>query len=276
MAVAKIRLVYFSPTGTTRKIVRAIGEGCGLPVDEFDFTHLSTAPKTPAFTPEDLVVIGLPVYMGRVPFAAVDWLRSLRAEGSPCVATGTYGNRAFDDYLVELEDIARERGFRPVAAAAFLGEHSITKALATGRPDADDIALARDFGRRVMAKIAAAGAAVPELPLGAVPGKRPYATYNAGKGGRDGAPPPAEKPANGPTVDAACTLCKACVAACPIDNINPDDVRDIDPYECIRCHACVRACPVGAIRFLKPGFLRHVRELERDFGSVRKTPTLVL
>jgi ferredoxin/flavodoxin len=268
--------VYFSPTGTTRTIVRAIGAGCGLPMDEFDFTHLRTAPETPVFTPDDLAIIGLPVYMGRVPFAAAGLLRSLRAEGTPCVVTGVYGNRAFDDFLVELEDILRERGFRPVAAGAFLGEHSITRVLATGRPDADDLALARDFGARIMNKIAGAAPGVPELPLGAIPGNRPYETYTAGKGGKQ-PPAPAEKPANGPTVDETlCTNCKACVAACPIDNINPRDVRDINPYECIRCHACVRACPAGAIRFLKPGFLRHVRELERDFGAIRKTPTLVL
>ncbi len=279
MPPAKTRLVYFSPTGTTRKIVRAISEGCGLPVDEFDFTRLATAPKTPVFTQNDLTIIGLPVYMGRIPSPALPYLHSLKAEGSPCVATGVYGNRAFDDCLVELEDIARERGFLPVAAGAFLGEHSITNALATGRPDADDLALAKDFGARIAKKLAAAeaaNAAVPALPPGAIPGNRPYRLYNAGKGGKDGKPPPTEKLANGPTVDETCTNCKACVTACPIDNINPKDVHDIDPYECIRCHACVRICPVGAIRFRKPGFLRHVRELEENFSAIRKTPTLVV
>lgn len=274
------RLVYFSPTGTTRKIARAIGAGTGLPATEFDFTHISTAPRTPVFTASDLVVLALPVYMGRVPFAATDYLASLAAEGSPCVLTGVYGNRAFDDCLVELEDIARERGFRPVGAAAFLGEHSITPALATGRPDEADLQLAQSFGKDVMTKLAAQdaanGAANPELPPGRIPGKRPYKTFNAGKSGKDGKPAPTEKIANGPTVGDACTDCKICVGVCPVDNINPGDVHDINPYECIRCHACVRACPEKAIAFLKPGFVRHVRELEENFGGIRREPTLIL
>lgn len=271
MRIEKTALLYFSPTHTTQKTVRAIGAGTALPVTEYNFTHLSAAPRTPVFGSGELVIIGLPVYMGRVPFAANDYLRTLRSEGSPCVLVALYGNRAFDDFLVELEDIVTEQGFVPVAAAAFLGEHSITGLLATGRPNAEDVALAERFGRDIVEKLRATPE-MPSLPIGAVPGNRPYATYSASRNGKA----TTEKLANGPTVDETCTNCKACVAVCPIDNINPDDVRDINPYECIRCHACVRTCPAGAIRFMKPGFLRHVKELEDQFASVNRDPILVL
>lgn len=271
MHIRTAHLIYFSPTGTTARIVRAIGDGTGLPAMEHDFTHLSTAPRLPALARDELAVIGLPVYMGRVPFAAGPYLHTLKGMGTPCIIVGVYGNRAFDDFLVELEDIALEQGFVPVAAAAFLGEHSITRALATGRPDANDLALAKRFGERIAGKLKDADTA-PALPPGAVPGRRPYETYSAGKVRRE----PTERVANGPDVGDECTDCKVCVGVCPIDNINPDDVRDINPYDCLRCHACVRACPVGAIRFLKPGFLRHVEDLERNFSSPAKAPTLVL
>lgn len=264
-------LVFFSPTHTTGKIVRAIGRGTGLPTTEYDFTHISTAPATPIFRPNELVIIGLPVYMGRIPFTANDYMRTLKSEGSPCVLVGVYGNRAFDDFLVELEDTTAGQGFIPVAAGAFIGEHSITRMLATGRPDTDDLSQAETFGRNVVDKIRAA-AEISPLPIGAVPGNRPYETYSASKSKKV----TTEKLANGPTVDDTCTDCRICVSVCPIDNINPDDVHDINPYECLRCHACVRNCPVGAIQFRKPGFLRHVKDLEDNFAAVRRVPTIVI
>jgi len=270
MNIERTHLLFFSPTGTTAKIVQAIGEGVGLTTVEHNFTHLSTAPRLPVFRNKELVVLGLPVYMGRVPFAATPYLRTLKAEGTPCVIVGVYGNRAFDDFLVELEDVAGEQGFIVVAAAAFIGEHSITPALATGRPNADDLALATSFGKRFMAGLRDADA-TPGLPPGAVPGRRPYETYSAGKVKRE----PTEKLANGPTVGETCTGCGTCADVCPIDNIDPRNLRDINPYECLRCHACVRACLVGAIRFLKPGFRRHVDDLERHFSKPDQAPLLI-
>jgi Ferredoxin len=271
MLISATNLLYFSPTRTTQAIVRTIAQGVGLPTREFDFTHLSTSPATPVFGQNELAVVGLPVYMGRVPSAANAYLRTLNAEGAPCIVVGVYGNRAFDDYLVELEDILREQGFLPVAAAAFIGEHSITSALGTGRPNPDDLALATEFGKHTANKLEAADS-VPVLAAGKIPGNRPYETYSAkASKKKDG-----EKVANGPTVDDLCTNCKLCVSVCPIDNINPDNVRDINPYECLRCHACVRNCPADAIRFLKPGFIRHVKDLENSFSKPDKTPLLVL
>lgn len=269
--ITTTNLLYFSPTHTTQAVVRAIADGVGLRAREFDFTRLSAAPATPVFKPSELAVIGLPVYMGRVPFTANAYLRTLKAEGAPCIVVGVYGNRAFDDYLVELEDIAREQGFLPVAAAAFIGEHSITSALGTGRPNPDDLRLAAEFGKQVMDTLWATDK-IPALPLGQIPGNRPYETYSAKASKKQDT----QKVANGPTVDNTCTNCKLCVTVCPIDNINPQDVTDINPYECIRCHACVRSCPVGAIRFLKPGFLRHVKDLEDNFSKPDQTPLLVL
>ncbi len=271
MRIDATNLLYFSPTHTTQAIVRAIADGVGLAVKEFDFTRVRHARTTPVFGPNELAVIGLPVYMGRVPFAATEYLRGLKAEGTPCIVVGVYGNRAFDDYLVELEDIAKEQGFVPVAAAVFIGEHSITAALGTGRPNRDDLDMAVEFGIQVADKLKVAST-VPALPPGKIPGKRPYETYSAKASKKQDT----EKVANGPTVGNTCTDCKLCVTVCPIDNINPDDVHDINPYECIRCHACVRTCPVGAIRFLKPGFIRHVKNLEAHFTKPDKMPLLVL
>lgn len=51
----------------------------------------------------------------------------------------------------------RERGFNPVAAGAFVSEHSYSTGetpIAAGRPDADDMKAAEEFGRQVGEKLA--------------------------------------------------------------------------------------------------------------------------
>ncbi|MDR3084708.1 MAG: ferredoxin, partial [Christensenellaceae bacterium] len=124
MQVKRAHLAYFSPTNTTRQTVRAIAEGSGLPSFESDFTDLKNPAPAPKFGPDELAVIGLPVYVGRLPRAALAGLQAMRGEQTPAVLACVYGHRHFDDALVELEDILRQNGFVPVAAGAFLGEHS--------------------------------------------------------------------------------------------------------------------------------------------------------
>ena len=126
---------------------------------------------------DELLVIAVPVYMGRVPALLGEWLGALRADNAPVVCVAVYGNRAYENALLELVDIVRERGGIPVAGAAFIGEHSFADAgapVALGRPDADDALLAEDLGRKVGDKLRSVSS-VAELPELQVPGERPYA-----------------------------------------------------------------------------------------------------
>lgn len=69
-----------------------------------------------------------------------------------------YGNRAFEKAAAELAAAAARQGFVPVAAAAFVGEHSYSTPetpVAAGRPDAQDLARAAEFGAAVREKLAA-------------------------------------------------------------------------------------------------------------------------
>ncbi|MFA6811422.1 MAG: NAD(P)H-dependent oxidoreductase [Desulfoplanes sp.] len=162
------QLIFFSPTKTTMKIVDAIGEGMKLstPLSRIDLTFpLDTVPQGQA---SDVAVIGTPGYAGRVPALVVDRLRqNVQGKGRPAVLVVVYGNRAYEDALLELRNVAEELGFVPVGAAAFIGEHSFSTAelpVAAGRPDADDLKKARDFGSRIREKMQACGA-LDQLPL---------------------------------------------------------------------------------------------------------------
>lgn len=96
------------------------------------------------FSREDLVVFGAPVYGGRVFAGALERLSPLRGQGTPCIVTVTYGNRDFDDALLELTDFCRERGFVPLAGAALVGEHTYGS-IQVGRPTAEDLEQDRAF-----------------------------------------------------------------------------------------------------------------------------------
>ena len=95
------------------------------------------APET-LFSPQDVVVFGAPVYGGRVFQGALKRFSTLRGQNTPCLVTVTYGNRNFDDALLELSDFCRSQGFVPFAGAALVGEHTYGS-IQKGRPHQEDL-----------------------------------------------------------------------------------------------------------------------------------------
>lgn len=266
MNIEKINLIYFSPTHTTQKIAQAIAKGTALKVQEYDITHLSAASAAPSFKNDELVLIGLPVYFGRVPIVVLEYIKALRGDDTLCILLGVYGNRHYDDYFIELADILQAQSFVPVAAAAFLGEHSFTSKVAGGRPNEDDIKIAEQFGKDIMLKLNKPNAALA-LTEEAIPGNRPYRPYT-----KNNAP----LPEYAPIVSALCNHCGICAAICPTDAINPVNIQQIDPVKCIRCCACVRNCPLDAIEFIEAAFFQSKSFLETEFAAIYKEPLLIL
>jgi hypothetical protein len=177
MSYDTIKLVYFSPTRTTKRILEAVARG--MPVARID--HLDLTPpqvETQLFEEitDELTILSAPVYAGRLPIEAVRRLRRLKAREAPAVVVVVYGNRAYEDALLELHDLAGEQGFRPIAAGAFIGEHSystIGRPIAHGRPDDADLNRAGEFGERVFQKLKNVRD-VARLPALKVPGNFPY------------------------------------------------------------------------------------------------------
>ena len=120
-------LVFFSPTHTSAKIARAIGEGIGmgrrietdLTLDESD---------SPIEINDSLTVIAAPVYGGRVAPVALQRIKRLKGNNSPAIVVVVYGNRDYEDALLELRDTVASLGFTPLSAGAFIGEHSYSTA----------------------------------------------------------------------------------------------------------------------------------------------------
>jgi ferredoxin len=237
MNIDLVRLVYFSPTGTTRRILQSVARGiAAASAQEIDLTAPDVAGYRVEQTQNAITVLGAPVYGGRIPPEAVRRLRATAGAASPAVVVAVYGNRAYEDALLELRDLALELGFVPIAAGAFVGEHSFhtdATPIAGGRPDATDLQQAQRFGRDIKDKLTRA-CTISELGPVSVPGMIPYKVRK-------------DRPAMAPATSAVlCNLCGACAEVCPTAAISVGDAVATDDNACILCSACIKRCPTGA------------------------------
>lgn len=321
----KIRAMYFSGTGTTEKTVKSIAQNiyeylsdpkrwddedkphieedmkaardAVIREEDIDFTPLDARNRQYSFTLEDIVVFGVPTIAGRVPNVLLPFLETIEGNGAIAIPVVLYGNRNYDDSLIEIRNILDKCGFHTVAAAAFIGEHSFSRKLAAGRPDDEDMKVADGFAMKTVFVIAAILSTVAkmrdaledntqikdlaseELLLGelldrmgpvSVKGQMPPRPYYK----------PRDRKGNHINIlkvkpklnRELCDSCGICVDACPMGSIKPEAPGVVDGI-CIKCCGCEKKCPKGALYFDDPGYLYHKEELELGYAE-RKEPEL--
>lgn len=219
--------LVFSPTGGTMRVAQAITAGWNADAATVDLTDAAQEFSRYTYDEEDLVLIALPSYGGRVPALAAERLSKIHGNGARCALVCVYGNRAYEDTLAEMEDLAKACGFKPIAAIAAVAEHSILHQYASGRPDAEDLKVLRDYAARILKKLQSGEQSVPALP-----GNRPY--KKAGGAGMV------------PHTTGACVACGLCARQCPAQAISREDPRKVDGKACISCMRCVVRCPHSA------------------------------
>lgn len=275
MEIDHVYAVYFSATGTTEKVVRALAEELAahlsVPAEVFDYSLPAVRQQEKTFTDHDLVVWGAPTYAGRVPNVLLPYLtEKVHGGGALAVPVVLFGNRNFDDALIELRNILEKDGFHTVAAAGFAGEHSFSRILGKGRPDAQDMAAVRDFAGRIAGKVKTLAKA-PREPV-PVRGEEPLRPYYMP---RDRAGIPINilkvKPKTDPE---KCTRCGLCAAICPMGSISQEDPAVVTRI-CIKCCACVKKCPAGAKYYDDPGYLYHQHELEEGYARRAEAETFL-
>lgn len=223
----KIHQITFSPTGGTKRACEYICEGMSKDIVVTDLCVKEEQLCFPKINEDDLAVVAMPVFAGRVPALAVDRLKRIESNNAKCVIVAIYGNRAYDDALLEMQDVASETGFRVVAAVGAIAEHSIARAYASGRPDEEDRKQLADFGKAIISKAENNDKFEP-LTL---PGNRPYRAGNKGPF---------------PVADDKCNGCGICQKRCPADAIPANDIRNVNKDACISCMRCVSVCPTKA------------------------------
>jgi len=277
----RIQSLYFSPTGTTRKILSTIEEHTGLPSElPIDVTFPEHRESFAGKVQGGVLLVGSPVYSGSPPWPMIEPLNRLEGHGKWAVPIAVYGNRSPDTCVDELAKILRSRGFKILAAASFIAQHSLASMdhpWALGRPDQSDLETAAKFGEQLRQKLfshpseiqtsdrllnALTGEMVESFPEGyhkaLVDGVKGLVSLTFSK-------------------DKACTECLSCSNSCPTDAISIDSKEVADDL-CLRCMACVRACPEGVLvpKVNDSPSVRPVIEKLDGLFAVRKEPKLYL
>lgn len=259
MRTTEIHLVYFSATYTTRKTAREIARAIGGKVIEHDVTDGLPRPVTAIEGGGKLLIAAAPVYAGRIPGRMAEALKTFRGDGTPAIVACVYGNRDYDDALVELQDCVEAQGFRTVAAGAFIGRHCIFPAVAAGRPDADDIVKIDAFATDC-AQLLDETADIASLPALNVKGNRPYKQAGAST--------------FCPTGDAGkCDGCLTCVRLCPAKAIPETAPCTTDASRCMACGRCVVVCPKGARAFGGDAYKGFEAKFTAAFSARREPET---
>lgn len=216
--------IVFSPTGGTEKVAHILGQQWSANTVKIDLSDAKIDFTQCEITPEDMVFVAMPSFGGRAPAVAMERLKQIAGNGAKCTLVCAYGNRAYEDTLVEMEDAAKECGFRVVAAVAAVAEHSILPQYAAGRPDSSDEKQLADFAVRIAGK---------DSEITSIPGNRPYKK----NGGAGLVPKPIKD----------CVKCGLCAEKCPVQAIDPASFA-ADSKKCIGCMRCVKQCPKNARR----------------------------
>lgn len=218
--------IFFSPSGTTAKVANQIASNISPTVQTIDLMKEKvTAEKR--FSSEEIAIVAMPVFSGRIPDLCVDMLHKIKGNNAPVIAVVVYGNRAYDDALLELTNILKENGFKVVGAGAVIAQHSIFQDVAQGRPDNTDMEKIENFTKCCINRIAS-----DDIDTISVPGNTPYREAKA-------------LPII-PAVSAKCTECGACIRICPVGAIPHDNPQMTDKEKCINCTACIHICPEDA------------------------------
>lgn len=248
----KVYQISFSPTGGTKRVADILANAWTCQKQQIDLLKEPVVEEP--ITDQDVCLIVMPSFGGRVPDIAVKRIKKLQGNGASAILVAVYGNRAIDDTLLELKEVAEASGFCCKAAIAAVAEHSIFHQFGAGRPDVQDENQLQEFAETIIAHI-------HDAKKLEVPGNHPYREYN-------GVP---LKPKAGKN----CTSCGICAKECPVGAISLTDLKTEDKDKCISCMRCITVCPSHARSLNGLMVMAAGKKMEKACSS-RKENTLFI
>jgi len=246
--------IFFSPSGTSKKVAEIISGNFSQEKENCDLLHFQSEKE---LSSDDVAVVVLPVFAGRLPKTACKRLSKIMGNDAKAIAVVNYGNAHVTDALLELVDVLGKNGFNVIAAASTVSHHSIFDGVAVGRPDAEDISKINEFAVKCIEKIESDESLKSEIP-----GNRPYTEYK-------------QLPFTVSCDESVCAFCYDCVNACPENAIPDDDPVSTNLDICSRCTACISICPEDARSFTGEAFETKKVDFEKA-NSKRKEPEFYL
>lgn len=252
--MSKLVKIFFSPSNTTKQVVEKVSSSFSYEKETCDLLNFDSAKE---LSSDDIAVVGMPVFAGRIPKAARLRLEKIKGNDTPAIAIVNYGNAHVTDSLLELVDLLKENNFNVVAAASTVSHHSIFDGVAVGRPDESDLEKIKEFSEKCIEKIESGESLTSQIP-----GNKPYVDYK-------------QLPFLIECDETLCAFCYDCVSICPEKAIPDDDPIDTDLDICSRCSACISICPEDARKFAGDAFKAKKPEFEAA-NSERKEPEFYL
>lgn len=252
--MSKILKIFFSPSQTTKKVVELMADNFDGDSETYDLLNFDSAKE---FEKEDIAIVGMPVFAGRIPKSGRERLSKLKGNGTKAIAVSNYGNAHVTDALLELVTLLKENSFDVIAAATTISHHSIFDGVAIGRPDSADIEKINEFSLKCKEKIE-----LDKSLKSQIPGNEEYVPYK-------------QLPFEIICDENVCSFCYDCISICPEKAIPDDDPLNTDLGLCSRCTACINICPEDARAFGGDAFEAKKPEFEKA-NSERKEPEFFL
>jgi Pyruvate/2-oxoacid:ferredoxin oxidoreductase delta subunit len=209
------------------------------------------------------LIVGAPVYTGKLPRQVIQCLEVLNGKGKECTAVVVYGNRDYGIALRHMAKLLTKKGFKVNAAGAFIGQHSYSKLIpvAIGRPDKKDLEFAEKFGTDCLDRS-------EHLSIKKIPAQIDMISKSKGY-----------MPLNPVFNTERCTNCGTCAAHCPTGIISAETGNYINKKakkDCVGCMACVFGCE-NAARTTEAGFFMKalVKFILRKAAVERLEPTTI-
>lgn len=253
----KLYEIYFSPTGGTKKVSGILSSEWECEKAEIDLSDMKADFSGYQLAPEDVCIVSVPVFGGRVPVPAIENLEKLKGNGAKAVLAAVYGNRAYEDALLEVKNTAASAGFECVAGIAAIAEHSIMHQFAAGRPDETDREQLLTFAKEIRKRMESGGCAGNV----SIPGNEPYKELKV--------------VSMIPVAGEECVRCKICAMKCPVGAISKENPKETDGDTCIACMRCIAICPEHARR-IDAGAVEALSNRLAEICTVRKENELYL
>ena len=239
----KVSKVYFSPSGTTEKIVNEVAKNFNMNRENYDLLSFD---EEKSFS-DELVIFGIPVFDGRIPKLACKRLSKMKGNNTKAIVILNYGNMDYGDALLEMTELLKENNFQIVGVAATVSQNSLFNQIGRNRPDENDMKKINEFSQKIVEKLKN-----NEENEIFVSGYKPYSAYRT--------------PEFSINCDEnLCVECLDCVYTCPEDAImeNTPTMTNID--DCTRCSTCINVCSEAARSFSGDAYNQEMQNAVENF-----------